>query len=206
MGHSSEKVPYYREKGPGVQGKGGQNTLRLEVVLYLLSYRLRILVGNRSGPSPKSIFLPGRQTHNCRVLKSLLVWFQYLRKISGDGPNTTTIFPKSFASDAIPKTAFDGTSDEKIILVSLCSTVWKGHLVRHPGVPQKCKMGPREMNSTWLWSWLGRRLRFAVVFFAGTGQPGNTYRNLGGITGKQTLTARSNRCALTYRIDSGSKY
>ena len=44
-GNSSEKVPYYREKGPGVQGKRwpkyrysgtGFTALRLEVVLYLL--------------------------------------------------------------------------------------------------------------------------------------------------------------------------
>ena len=41
-GNSSEKAPYYREKGPGVQGKGGQNTdtaflaLRFGAVLHLL--------------------------------------------------------------------------------------------------------------------------------------------------------------------------
>ena len=39
--NSSEKAPYYREKGPGVHEEGGQNTdtaflaLRLGVVLYL---------------------------------------------------------------------------------------------------------------------------------------------------------------------------
>ena len=51
-------MPYYREKGPGVQGKGGQNTgtgftaLRLEVVLYLLNYIARSVIGwvlNREG-------------------------------------------------------------------------------------------------------------------------------------------------------------
>ena len=55
-----------------------------------------------------------------------------------DGPTTTTtiIFEKSFASDATPKRHLMAHQMKNLFGFSVF-IVWKGHLVRHPGVPQK---------------------------------------------------------------------
>ena len=46
--------------------------------------------------------------------------------------------PKNFASDATSK-RYVMAHQMKNLCVSLCFIVWKGRLVRHPGVPQKWK-------------------------------------------------------------------
>ena len=89
-----------------------------------------------------------------------------------DGPNTTTttIIKKTFSIWCHIKTAFDDTSDEKslrFLCVPLCRRVLKGHLVRHPGVPRKWKMGPREMNSKMVVVVVGPSLKLSIWVYSG---------------------------------------
>ena len=84
----------------------------------------------------------------------------FFRLTIRDGPSTTTtiIFKESFASDATSKRHVM-THQMKNLCVSLCSTASNGHLVRHPGVLRKWKMGPREMNSKMVVVVVGPSLR-----------------------------------------------
>ena len=46
----------------------------------------------------------------------------------------------------------------KFFAFSLCSTVPKNHLMRHPGYSRDEKRGVARWTQKWAWSWLGRSL------------------------------------------------